>query len=136
MNKLNKEQHKKLTFDDILARKMQREKDKMKVMSIYIPSMDGELIFNSLPEHKLLSILDGISGDNRVEDINMEREFIYSSCKDLQNPELHKMLGIIDPIDVVREVFTLQETDDIAKELLKFNGIGTDENKIIADIKN
>lgn len=133
---MNKEQHKKLTFDDILARKMQREKDKMKVMSIYIPSMDGELIFNSLPEHKLLSILDGISGDNRVEDINMEREFIYSSCKDLQNPELHKMLGIIDPIDVVREVFTLQETDDIAKELLKFNGIGTDENKIIADIKN
>lgn len=136
MNKLNKEQHKKLTFDDILARKMQREKDKMKVMSIYIPSMDGELIFNSLPEHKLLSILDGISGDNRVEDINMEREFIYSSCKDLQNPELHKMLGIIDPIDVVREVFTLQETDDIAKELLKFNGIGTDENKIVANIKN
>ena len=133
---MNKEQHKKLTFDDILARKMQREKDKMKVMSIYIPSMDGELIFNSLPEHKLLSILDGISGDNRVEDINMEREFIYTSCKDLQNPELHKMLGIIDPIDVVREVFTLQETDDIAKELLKFNGIGTDENKIIADIKN
>lgn len=136
MNKLNKEQHKKLTFDDILARKMQREKDKMKVMSIYIPSMDGELIFNSLPEHKLLSILDGISGDNRAEDINMEREFIYSSCKDLQNPELHKMLGIIDPIDVVREVFTLQETDDIAKELLKFNGIGTDENKIVANIKN
>lgn len=136
MNKLNKEQHKKLTFDDILARKMQREKDKMKVMSIYIPSMDGELIFNSLPEHKLLSILDGISGDNRVEDINMEREFIYSSCKDLQNPELHEILGVIDPIDVVREVFTLQETDDIAKELLKFNGIGTDENKIVANIKN
>ncbi len=133
---MNKEQHKKLTFDDILARKMQREKDKMKVMSIYIPSMGGELIFNSLPEHKLLSILDGISGDNRAEDINMEREFIYSSCKDLQNPELHKMLGIIDPIDVVREVFTLQETDDIAKEILKFNGIGTDENKIVANIKN
>lgn len=133
---MNKEQHKKLTFDDILARKMQREKDKMKVMSIYIPSMGGELIFNSLPEHKLLSILDGISGDNRAEDINMEREFIYSSCKDLQNPELHKMLGIIDPIDVVREVFTLQETDDIAKEILKFNGIGTDENKIVVNIKN
>ena len=133
---MNKEQHKKLTFDDILARKMQREKDKMKVMSIYIPSMGGELIFNSLPEHKLLSILDGISGDNRAEDINMEREFIYSSCKDLQNPELHKMLGIIDPIHVVREVFTLQETDDIAKEILKFNGIGTDENKIVANIKN
>lgn len=133
---MNKEQHKKLTFDDILARKMQREKDKMKVMSIYIPSMGGELIFNSLPEHKLLSILDGISGDNRAEDINMEREFIYSSCKDLQNPELHEILGVIDPIDVVREVFTLQETDDIAKELLKFNGIGTDENKIVANIKN
>lgn len=133
---MNKDQHKKLTFDDILARKLQREKDKMKVMSIYIPSMGGELVFNSLPEHKLLSILDECGNESRTENINMEREFIYSSCKDLQNPELHEILGVIDPIDVVREVFTLQETDDIAKELLKFNGIGTDENKIVANIKN
>lgn len=98
--------------------------------------MGGELVFNSLPEHKLLSILDECGNESRTENINMEREFIYFSCKDLQNPELHEILGVIDPIDVVREVFTLQETDDIANELLKFNGIGTDENKIVVNIKN
>lgn len=134
---MNKEQHKRLTFDDILARKLQKEQDKMKIMTIYIPSMNGELVFNSLPDHRILELLDGADDESRFENIETARKLIYMSCKDLQNPELHKMLEITDPIDVVRTVFSIKETNDIGAELLKFNGvISDDENKIYSNIKN
>lgn len=133
---MNKEQHKKLTFDDMLARKLQREKDKMRIMSIYIPSMDGELVFNSLPEYKLLEIMDGVEDGGLIISFEKSKELIYTSCKDLQNPELHKMLEIVDPIDVISTLFTIDEVNNIGAELLKFNGIGQSENKIIASIKN
>lgn len=133
---MNKEQHKKLTFDDMLARKLQREKDKMRIMSIYIPSMDGELVFNSLPEYKLLEIMDGVEYGGLIISFEKSKELIYTSCKDLQNPELHKMLEIVDPIDVISTLFTIDEVNNIGAELLKFNGIGQSENKIIASIKN
>ena len=133
---MNKEQHKKLTFDDMLARKLQREKDKMRIMSIYIPSMDGELVFNSLPEYKLLEIMDGVEDGGLIISFEKSEELIYTSCKDLQNPELHKMLEIVDPIDVISTLFTIDEVNNIGAELLKFNGIGQSENKIIASIKN
>lgn len=133
---MNKEQHKKLTFDDILARKMQREKDKMKVMSIYIPSMNGELVFNTLPEYKILDIMDGIEVGGVVSSFEKSKELIYESCKDLRSPELHKLLEVIDPIDTISAIFTIDEINSIGAELLKFNGIGTDENKIVVNIKN
>ena len=134
---MNKEQHKRLTFDDILARKLQREQDKMKIMTIYIPSMGGELVFNSLPDHKILEILDENEDESKTENIETARKLIYMSCKDLQSPELHKLLEISDPLDVVRTVFTFKETSDIGTELLKFNGIvSDDDNKILSNVKN
>lgn len=134
---MNKEQHKKLTFDDILSRKLQREKDKMKLMSIYIPSMDGCLVFNSVPESKILEMKNNFDEDDPSSEIELARSLIYESCKDLQNPELHKMLGVTDPLDVVREIFTYKETNDIGIELLKFNGFTNDgKDKIISSIKN
>lgn len=134
---MNKEQHKRLTFDDILARKLQREQDKMKIMTIYIPSMGGELVFNSLPDHKILEILDENEDESKTENIETARKLIYMSCKDLQSPELHKLLEVSDPIDVVRTIFTFRETSDIGTELLKFNGIvSDDDNKILSNVKN
>lgn len=134
---MNKEQHKRLTFDDILARKLQREQDKMKIMTIYIPSMGGELVFNSLPDHKILEILDENEDESKTANIETARKIIYMSCKDLQSPELHKLLEVSDPLDVVRTIFTFKETNDIGAELLKFNGIvSDDDNKILSNVKN
>ena len=134
---MNKEQHKKLTFDDIVNRKLQREKDKMKLMSIYVPSMGGDLVFNSLPENKILEIKSNYDDNDPSSEIELARCLIYESCKDLQNPELHKMMDVKDPLDVVRGIFTYREANDIGLELLKFNGFASDgEDKIISSIKN
>ncbi len=128
---------KKLTFDDLLARKLQRDKDKLKIMSVYIPSMEGELLFNSLREDKLLSIMDGIDDANVTESFEKSKELIYMSCKDLQNPELHNMLGVTSPLDVVSAIFDIDEINKIGVELLKFNGVyGKDDNSITSSIKN
>lgn len=134
---MNKEKHKKLTFDDIVNRKLQREQDKMKLMSIYIPSMGGELIFNSIPDSRILEMKNNFDDNDPSSEIELARSLIYESCKDLQNPELHKMMGVSDPLDVVREIFTYREANDIGLELLKFNGFTSDDkDKIVSSIKN
>nr|DAD95073.1 MAG TPA: YqbN [Siphoviridae sp. ctVqj4] len=132
---MNKEQHKRITFSQLVARKLQRDQDKMKVKEIYIPSMEGTMLFKKVPEDDLLELFNG-----RVEDIRelieAERQLIYKSCPDLQNTELHKKMGIEDPFDVVKAIFEIQETNEIAEELAKFNGLDDRSKKIKTEIKN
>ena len=98
--------------------------------------MDGELTFNSLPEHKILELMDGTTDGDIGAIFAKSKELIYMSCKDLQNTDLHKKLGIIAPTDVISAIFTIDEVNSIGAELLKFNGIGAGENKITSKIKN
>ena len=43
---------------------------------------------------------------------------IYHSCKQLQDPELHKELGIKDCYDVVLKILTIAEITKIGQELM------------------
>ena len=133
---MNKEEHKKLTFDDLLKRKLQRDKDKVKIVPIYIPAMGGELLFNTIPEYRLLNIIDDDKEEGAIASYEKSKRLIYASCKDLQNPELHKMLGVGDPMDAISALFTIDEVNSIGTSLLKINGIGNEENKVVVNIKN
>ncbi len=135
---MNKEKHKKITFEQIIARKLQRDKDKMAVKEIYIPSMEGTLLFKRIPEDDMLGLLDEIdeNGNKRSQNVEASRKLIYMSCPDLQNPELHKELGIIDPFDVVRAIFSIEEANEIGTELLEFNEVAKRTKNAENEIKN
>lgn len=48
---------------------------------------------------------------------------IYDSCPTLQDTELHKMLGIADPYDAVRQLMNVREIDRLGGELFQWNGL-------------
>ena len=48
---------------------------------------------------------------------------IYDSCPTLQAPELHKMLGVIDPYDAVRQLMSVREIDVLGGKLMQWNGL-------------
>ena len=48
---------------------------------------------------------------------------IYDSCPTLQDPELHKALGVTDPYDAVRCLMDICDIDRRGGELLQWNGI-------------
>lgn len=52
---------------------------------------------------------------------------IYDSCPDLQDVELHKALGVIDPYDAVRHLMSVREIDRLGGQLLEWNGLLADE---------
>ena len=52
---------------------------------------------------------------------------IYDSCPTLQDPELHKMLGVIDPYDAVRQLMSVREIDTLGGKLMQWNGLLPDK---------
>lgn len=133
---MNKEQCKRITFEQLIARKLQRDKDKTAVKEIYIPSMGGTLLFKKLPENEILELVDEVKNGNTVEAVDVSRKLIYMSCDALQNPELHKEMGIADPFDAARAVFSIEEANTIGAELLKFNGVSENAEESEKEIKN
>ena len=51
---------------------------------------------------------------------------IYDSCPALQDPELHRMLGIADPYDAVRRLMDVRELDQLGGKLFRWNGLLSD----------
>lgn len=52
---------------------------------------------------------------------------IYDSCPTLQDPELHKTLGVVDPYDAVRQLMSVREIDRLVGELFQWNGLMPDK---------
>lgn len=61
---------------------------------------------------------------------------IYDSCPDLQDTELHKALGVIDPYDTVRHLMGVREIDRLGGQLLEWNGLLADDGAAEDAAKN
>lgn len=115
---MSKKTVQKATFKDLIAKKLQKEKDQFKSKEIYISSMDKVLTFVKPKEEVLIDIMDNIREENTMtENLEMTRKLIYHSCPMLQDVELHKELEINDPYDVVRQLFDLADISEIGSEL-------------------
>lgn len=115
---MSKKTVQKATFKDLIAKKLQKEKEQFKSKEIYISAMDRFLTFVKPKEEILIDIMDNISEENTMsENLEMTRKLIYHSCPMLQDVELHNELGIQDPYDVVKEIFDLADITEIGAEL-------------------
>ncbi len=133
---MSKEQLQKITFEQLVEKSMQRERDKMKVKVVEIPSMGGTLLLQKIAEKKVLEILDSVQSDqNLVNIIGEERKLIYLCCPMLQDTKLHEALGVSDPLDVVAKLFDIKETELLAKAAMELNGAG-DMTQKADEIKN
>lgn len=124
---------KKLTLNDIIAKRVLLEERKNKTLSIYIESLDGELEFKKPSEDLILDIVDRIDGvDLKSSDVLKEFDkLIYLTCPMLHNLDLQKEYGIVAGVDIVKELMNLKERTDIGKQIMEFSGA-----KIKETVKN
>lgn len=128
---MNKEQIKKATFQDLIAKKLKRDKEKVQFKDIKVSSMGKTIPFKRLDEEKVLDIADEFEKTEILaEQIAITRKLIYLSCPMLQDEKLHEELGVKDPFDTVKVLFDLNDTNEIGEQLMDLLGIGNTDKQI------
>ncbi|WP_051824121.1 hypothetical protein [Clostridium sulfidigenes] len=131
---MSRENSKKATFKDLIAKKIKKEEDQFKVREIYVESMDATLVFKKPKEETLLEIIDemGVSnGDLKVSEmVPGFKKLIYLCCPMLQDVELQKEIEVVDPFDTVSKIFDLNDIMEIGEELMDFIDMGDKVEKV------
>lgn len=132
---MSNEKNKKLTLQDLIAKKVIKDEQKNLKKDIYVESLEGEITFERPGEEDVIAAMDKMGDNTSTQDtIDAIATFIYKSCPMLRDKELQDTYEVKDPTDIVKELFTLSERDAIGQELLKMSGVKIKEIK--EEIKN
>ncbi|MDO5785368.1 MAG: hypothetical protein Q4P20_09950 [Eubacteriales bacterium] len=125
-----------MTLDSLLNRAAAKEQAKNDTLEIKLPGSEDTLVFKRISDEKVLEIVDQITASDKsamlTGAMHATDHMIYLSCEMLQNPELHKQLGLAEPWDVAAKVFTLAERNEIGGKLFDWLGV----NDIADETKN
>lgn len=122
---MSKENAKKATFKDLIAKKLKKEEDAFKVKDIYVSSMDATLTFKKPKDDLILDVIDDIGeGQDTRKMIGAFKKLIYMCCDMLQDTELHNQLDAVDPFDTVEKLFDLADIMEIGEQLMDMINIG------------
>lgn len=122
-----KDELKKLTLSDLIARKEQRESSKADYRDIKVEALGGMLTLKKLPLSQVLTMLDDQDENAGMkENLDFEVELIYKSCPMLQNKELQEAYGCQEPYDIVLRVLddNVGALAELANAVLDFYGMG------------
>jgi len=126
-----KEKEKKLTLNDFIAKAKQKEKDKLSFKDVNTKA--GLITMQKLDDKKLLNLMDQIEEcDTMQEMVEVYKEVIYESVPILQKKELSEEFKLVEPYDVVTQVFKIDEIVDLAVRIIEIHGL----NDIGEDLKN
>lgn len=123
--------NKMITLEDILKRKEVFKNKKNEKLELSVDSLDGNIKIIKADKELCLEV------KSMREDEDEDAYFVYNIvCEpNLKDPELHKAFGIINPPDIVYEIFDVGEVSQIAQKGMEFAGFykGVD---IVSDLKN
>lgn len=122
---MNKETHKKLVLEDLLARAEQRAGDKNAYKNVYVEPLGGELTVEKIPLARVLSMLDGVDGSSMTDNLDFQADIIYHCCPVLRDPALREAYGDKTSTDLVCAVFedNIGAISKTAEEILDFYGL-------------
>lgn len=126
-----KKEIKKLTLDDLIAKKIEKEKNTVKYKEIEVPSLGGTLTFEKPLDEDVIECIDNIGdGTSTLKILEAYDKLIYSCCPQLKNTKLQESLDIKVPNDIVKELLDLSDRMLVGNELIKFSGIDSLNEKI------
>ena len=130
----NKEKLQRLTLEQLIAAKAQREKDALRVEEIEIPSLNGTLLFRRPSDEMLLDMTNVLQDDQDTKLIVDEMaKIIYACCDQLHDKTLYEELEVGDPVDVVYEIMTAADILDVGGKVCDMNPLFKD---LEGEIKN
>ena len=109
----------KATLKDLIARKMQKENDKVRFYEIPVKSLGKSLVFKKPSDDLRLDLMDEMGTSPTIrETIEMYKKLIYRTCELLQDTTLHEEIEVSDPYDTVDAIFSLDDITDIGEKLM------------------
>jgi hypothetical protein len=111
---------KKLTVQELIAQKEKLVKKKERTETLYIASMDAEIVIK-VPTNALLLEAQGLGQEDATKaDIYL----VYQCCVEpnLKDPKLQEAFGCVEPMDVVSEIFLPGEVAAIADKIMGLGG--------------
>lgn len=119
----------KMTFEQLLARREQREQDQYRVGLLTIPG-SGEGLEARTPDKSVILQLYGelTAAQTPLEGLECGRHALYDVCPQLRDKELHAALGCQDdPMGVLDALFSVSEQDQLGGQALRFLGLLPEE---------
>lgn len=119
----------KMTFEQLLARREQREQDQYRVGLLTIPGA-GEGLEARTPDKSVILQLYGelTAAQPPLEGLECGRHALYDVCPQLRDKELHAALGCQDdPMGVLDALFSVSEQDQLGGQALRFLGLLPEE---------
>ena len=116
---------KKINFDELVARREQREADKMKVGVLRIPGTNQTLEAR-MPSKKAVLELYGelASAADAAGALRCGNHALYAVCPQLQDRKLQQEIGTAeDPMSTIDALFSLMEQDKLGEQALQFVGL-------------
>ena len=116
---------KKILFDELVARREQREADKLKIGELRIPGTDQTLEAR-MPSKKVVLELYGelASAADAAGALRCGNHALYAVCPQLQDRKLQQEIGTAeDPMSTIDALFSLMEQDKLGEQALQFVGL-------------
>lgn len=133
----------KILFDELVARREQRESDKLKIGELRIPGTDRTLEARMPPKKAVLELYGELAAaSDAVAALQCGNHALYAVCPQLQDRELQREIGTAeDPMRTVETIFTLTEQDQLGAMALQFLGLlpgdsQESENSAAETVKN
>lgn len=124
---MSKEKTTKLTLEQLIARKEQRDAEKTEYREIEVPTLGGILTFKKLPLSAFLNLMEQQGDDPSLkESLDFEAELIYKSCPMLQDRKLQAEYECAEPTDIVYKLLddNIGAIADLSAAILDFYGMG------------
>ena len=131
---------KKATIEDLIARKVQSDDDKLKVKLVDITD-DLALEVRKQKLNKVLSLLDGVDDDKSLtQGVEFMQQLVYESCPMLHDKNLQEAYECVEPYDIVLAVLNdnIGVLSDLAEAIMDFYGLSMDKKDegLAEEIKN
>lgn len=108
----------------------QKQKDRAEVKEFDFPGI-GKLPFQKMSQRDQLYLIGKITenADHYEKLMEAEVEMIFDCCPTLQDVELQKELGVVDPFDAVWKLLDVTEIQEVASKLTRWMGLIKENDK-------
>lgn len=128
----------KLSLNDLIAKKSQKDTDKLSYYDYQVKSLDGSIVVKKPDRKTLLETMDALDKDESMSNIyNMNKDLIYSHVKVFQDKTLQDAYECVEPNDIVDHLLELEEVMELGGKIIDWNGsLENKAKEIKAEIKN
>lgn len=126
------DKRKKLTLEELVAKKEQRNQDKLIFKDVFIPSLGGCLTLKKLPVSRFVSLTGRYDASDFEQAIDYQIALAYASCPMFQNKELQEAYEVGEPSEIVMAVLAddLGALSQLTDAITGFYGLGEAEEEV------